>query len=136
VRFLVLALTLVFAAAPVAADVCETTCVEHAGHSPSTSGGGSQHHHGSMAAEHAGHHHHATQATGSPTVVLAPSITHDCCFSVAVVSDSRDITRAPMLRGGLTAATNLTVVRAAFPTDGDNRHGRPAPISSLTQLRV
>jgi hypothetical protein len=133
-RFLALALAFVFAAAPIASEVCETTCVEHVGHSDALSG--SHHHHGSSATEHAGHHV-ATQKTASTDGILATSLSHDCCFAAAVLSESRDSRRGVAPSAVLTRENSgaLTVV-VSQPARVSHRDRPPALIHPLSQLRV
>src|SRR5262245_1736680 len=132
-RLLALAVALVFAGAPIAAELCETTCVEHVGQSASS---GAHHHHASSTAEHAGHHP-ATQKTGSPDSRLAPSVSHECCYSVAVLTDSRDSNRGAAPSTVLTTpSTGEVTVRVSKPARVSHRHPLPVLVNPLSQLRV
>jgi hypothetical protein len=132
-RFLVLALAMVFATAPIAAEVCETTCVEHVGHSEGLSSG-SHHHHGST--EHAGHDF-TTQKTASTNGILATSLSHDCCFAAAVLTDSRDSKRGVAPSAALTtASTAASTLVVSQPASVGHSHRPPTLIGPLSQLRV
>ena len=135
VRLLALALAFVFAAAPIAAEVCETTCVEHVGHSEGVTSG-SHHHHGSSTVEHAGHYV-ATQTTSSTNGHLATSLSHDCCFSAAVLTDSRDSNRGVAPSAALTTpSTGALTVVVSQPARVSHRHRPPVLIRPLSQLRT
>lgn len=134
-RLLALALAFVFAAAPIAAEVCETTCVERVGYSEGPSSG-SHHHHGSPTVEHA-EHTAATQKTASTGGILATSVSHDCCFSVAVLTDSRDGNRGAVLSVRLaTPATGTMLVAVSQPARTNDSERPPALIRLSSQLRV
>jgi hypothetical protein len=134
-RLLALAVAFVFAGAPIAAELCETTCVEHVGHSVSTSGG-SHLHHGSSTTEHAGHHA-ASQKTRSTDPDFAPSVSHDCCYTVAILNDSRDSKQgsAPTVLLTMPSIGAVTMVLSQ-PARVSHRHRLPVFIHPLSQLRV
>src|SRR5262245_39433952 len=134
-RLLALAVAFVFAGAPIAAELCETTCVEHVGQSASVSGG-AHHHHASSTAEHAGHHA-ATLKTGSADSKLAPSVSHECCYSVAVLTDSRDSNRGAAPSTVLTTpSTGEVTVRVSQSARVSHHHPLPVLVNPLSQLRV
>lgn len=134
-RLLAFAVAFVFAGAPIAAEVCETTCVEHVGHSESRSNG-AHHHHGSSTTEHAGHDA-ASQKTRSTDPNLAPSVSHDCCYTDAVLNDSRDSKRgsAPSILLTTPSAGAVTML-VSQPARVSDRHRLPVLIHPLSQLRV
>jgi hypothetical protein len=135
VRLLALALAFVFAGAPIAAEVCETTCVEHVSHSEGFRSG-SHHHHGSSTTEDA-RHHVATQKTGSTDGILATSVSHDCCYAVAVLTDSRSSNGGAAPSAALTtASTGAMTVGVSQLARVSHRHRPPAFIRPLSQLRV
>jgi hypothetical protein len=134
-RLFVLAFALVFAAAPIAAEVCETTCVEHVDHAEGTKGP-SHHHHGSTISHQAGAQA-ATQKVGNNGGILAAAISHDCCYAVAVLSESRTgnhpTTLIAVLSPANTEARSGVASRAALI---DRRDRPPDLAPSLSQLRV
>jgi hypothetical protein len=134
-RLLALALAVVFAGAPIAAEVCETTCVEHIGHQEGLSRG-SHHHHGSSTTEHTGHQV-STQKNASTDGILATSLSHDCCYAVAVLTDSRDSKRGTAPSAALmTASTGAMPLGTSQPASVSHRH-RPLAINRpFSQLRV
>jgi hypothetical protein len=129
-----LALALAFAAVPIMAENCETTCVEHAFHSEFNHGG-AHHHHDYTTSEH-GAYRTATQATSSTDAILTTSTSHDCCFLVAVLTESRagnhPTTLSAILSLVNTEAMTGEVTRLAHL---DHRH-RLALSHLLSQLRV
>jgi hypothetical protein len=134
-RLLALALAFVFAGAPIAAEVCETTCVEHVSH-PESFRSASHHHHGSSTTEDA-RRHVATQKTGSTDGILATSLSHNCCYAVAVLTDSRDSKRGTAPSAALmTASTGAMPVGISQPASVSHRHRPPALNRPFSQLRV
>ena len=134
-RLLALAIAFVFAAAPIAAEVCETTCVEHVGHSEGLSSG-SHHHHGSSTTKHAGHDV-STQKTASTDGILATSLSHDCCYAAAVLVDSRNSNRGAAPTAALTtASTGAMAVGVSQPARVSHGYRPLAFIQPLSQLRV
>ena len=133
-RFLALALTFAVAGAPIAAEVCETTCVEHVSHSENLRSG-SHHHHGSSTTEDAGHHV-ATQQGGSADGILATSVSHDCCYTAAVLTDSRYSKRTAPSASLTTPSTGATAGRVSQPAKVGHRGRLPALVRPLSQLRV
>jgi hypothetical protein len=132
-RLLAFALAFVVIAVPVAADVCEAVCGEHAGHSIDQLVSEShQHPDGQRSHHHAG----ALTAQAAPSAALKPP-PHRCGRLDAVVTESRDLR--------VSHIDNTTVTRAHFtplfvhvwPTSAvDSRHGPPAPTRSTSPLRI
>jgi hypothetical protein len=134
-RLLALALAFVFTGAPIAAEVCETTCVEHVSH-PESFRSGSHHHHGSSTTEDT-RHQGATQKTGTSDGILATSLSHDCCYAIAVLTDSRDSKRGTAPSAALmTASTGAITVGISQPASVSHRGRPPALNRPLSQLRV
>jgi hypothetical protein len=134
-RFVALTLALVFAAVPITAEICETRCVEHGFHSEIASGG-AHHHHDFTTSEH-GAYRTATQTTSSAGSTLATSISHDCCFSLAVLTESRATSHQTTLSAALSLA-NIEAMTgdASQRAYIDHRHRPPTLGRSLSQLRV
>src|SRR5262245_59655851 len=134
-RLLAMALACVFALAPTVAEVCEATCVDHVGHSESLNHA-AHHHHGSSTTEQTGHHA-APQNTRSTDSALAPSVSHDCCYPVAVLTDSRDSKRGAAPSTVLTTpSTGAMTMRVSQSATDSHRHRPSVLIRPLSQLRV
>jgi hypothetical protein len=135
-RLLTLIVAIVVTAAPVAAQICEVTCTEHAGHSESQNP--SHHHHSVTVSGQTHHHDHLAAvpqpASGNPTVGLQPRA---CGHVAAVVSESRENMRSSV------ATIAITTPRIAAPIDQanelhgfDSRRGPPVSIRSIAPLRI
>src|SRR3954454_8395784 len=94
-RLVAIAVAFVIIGTPLAADMCELVCAEHARHSIDTPEPASAHHH-SDAVTRPLHHHHPDSAA-APAVrngMLVPvSLQHGCGHLGAVVTESRELTR-------------------------------------------
>jgi hypothetical protein len=134
-RLLAFALALVVIGAPLAGDACGAFCAAHAIDPIPVSP-----HDASVGVSPASHHHHAefppvpAPATGDAAL---RTVSHECAQVDAVVAESRELTRAPIV-GAATGVVRLTPVlaRALTPSDVDGRHGPPAPIRSISPLRI
>ena len=135
-RLLALALAFVFAGAPIAAEVCETTCsVEHCEPSESFRSGSRRRRDSSTTGD--ARHHVATQKTGSPDGILATSVSHGCCYAAAVLTDSRDSKRGTAPSAALmTALTGAMPVGISQRARVSHRHRPPALSRPSSQLRV
>src|ERR1700730_13979891 len=93
-RLLAFALAFIVIGVPLAGDVCEVVCAEHAGHSidPSAS-----HHHppDSQPSDH--HHSEASPAPAAQSTTLKP-LPHQCGPLDAVVTESRELTRPHIVK--------------------------------------
>jgi hypothetical protein len=134
-RLLAVALACVFAVTPIAAEVCETSCVDHVDHSDGL-GSGSHHHHGSSTIEHA-EHTVATQKSASASGTLATSVSHDCCFSVAVLTDSPNSNRGAGVSSPMaTPSTGATAVAASQRATVNQKDRPRGLVRPPSQLRV
>jgi hypothetical protein len=137
-RLLALALAFVFVGGPLAADVCEAVCAEHAGHSIDRTAPASHHHHAAEVVRQPSHHHHSGAAAAPVTRIaeLMP-LPHGCSHLEAIVTESRELTLAPILKAVVTMAriTPLLVHVSSAP-EMDSRHGPPTPIRSTLPLRI
>jgi hypothetical protein len=136
-RLLGFALAFVIVGGPLAADVCEAVCAEHAGHSIASTVPASHRHHAAEAGQPL-HHHGSDTATSSPTrrAGLMP-LPQWCGYLEAIVTDSRKMTRPPIVEALVTTArltSSLVPVLAA--SERDSRHGLPIPVRSTSPLRI
>jgi hypothetical protein len=138
-RLLAFSLALVIIGGPLAGDVCEAFCAEHVGHSiDPTVPPASHHHHSAEAASPPSHHHHSdgapVSATQSARLMALP---HWCGHLEAIVSESRELTRASGVTAVVTlAGTTPLLVHVLAASGMDSRHGPPNPIRSIAQLRI
>src|SRR5436190_23340413 len=97
-RLFAFVLTLIVGGAPVAGNICDVLCVDHAGHSAQTSAPMSHHHHGGDAATQGLHHHHsdAPMTTATASVTLTPA-SHHCVQADGVLTESRELSGVPVL---------------------------------------
>lgn len=135
-RLLTLIVAIVVTAAPVAAQICEATCTQHAGHSESHNS--SHHHHSATVSGQSHHHDHSASVpqptSGNPTAGSQPRA---CGHVAAVVTESRETMRSSV------ATIAITTPRIAAPIDHatelhgfDSRHGPPVSIRSIAPLRI
>jgi hypothetical protein len=134
-RLLTLIVAVVVSALPVAAQVCETTCTQHAGHSENHA---SHHHHPASASGQSHHHDHSASipqsASGTPTV---GSLLRACGLVAAVVSESRETMRSSVATIAIrTPRVAAPIDQATEVRDFDSRHGAPAAIRSIAPLRI
>jgi hypothetical protein len=137
-RLQAFALAFVIVGGPLAGDVCEAVCAEHAGHSIGSTMPASHHHHSAEVVGQPLHHHHsdtaAAPATQSAGFVPPP---HWCGYLEAIVTESREVTRTPIVMAVVTlAALSPLRVRVLPSSEMDGRHGPPAPIRSASPLRI
>jgi hypothetical protein len=137
-RLFAFALTFVIIGGPLAADLCEAFCAEHAGHSIDSTMPASHHHHSDEAASLLLHHHHSDAAPAPATQsARLTALPHVCAQPEASVSESREPTRAPIATAVLTVARMTPLHVQVLPTSQmDSRHGPPTPIRSTSLLRI
>ena len=138
-RLLAFALAFVVIGAPLAGDACGAFCAAHAGHAIDPTMPVS-HHHSSAAATQASHHYRAdippVSAPPAGFTALRPP-SHECAQPDAVISESRELTRAPIVGVTATAAHVTPALARALPSSSGVRQHRPAaPISSALPLRI
>lgn len=136
-RLLAFALAFVIIGGPLAADLCEAACTEHAGHSIDATVSTS-HHHSAEVVRQPSHHHHSDAAT-APAMQNATlmALWHGCGHLDAIVSESRELTRAPLATAVLTVTRVTPLLVPVLPTfQRDSRHGPPRPIRSTSPLRI
>ena len=74
------------------------------------------------------------QTTQSPKLV---ALWHGCGHLEAIVSESRELTRAPLANAVVTVARITPLLVKVLPTSQmDSRHGPPIPIRSTSPLRI
>ena len=97
-RLLAFALAFVIIGGPLAADVCETVCALHGGHSIDSPVPASHHHHSAEVVSQPSHHHQSDAAAtpSSRSAALMPR-PHGCGHLEAIVTESRELTRAPIV---------------------------------------
>jgi hypothetical protein len=124
-RLLAFALAFVVIGGPLASDVCAAVCAEHAGHSSDSTVPASHHHHSDAA---------AAPATQSASLMALP---HGCGQLEGIVSESRELTRAPLATAVVTVARITPLLVKVLPTSQmDSRHGPPIPIRPTSPLRI
>jgi hypothetical protein len=137
-RLLALGLVCVMIGMPLAGDVCEVVCAEHAAaSSASTSAGHHDHHHSTVATGESAHHNH------SPAVPLAmwrgtpTPMSHECPELEAAITESRQLQRAPVVEAAeAMILVNYALVRVRPASETDGRHFPPAPVHSRSLLRI
>jgi hypothetical protein len=136
-RLLAFALAFVVTGGPLAGAVCEVFCAEHSGDSTDSKVPASHHHHSAEAASPPHHHHSdAPPAPTTQSVRLRP-LPHACGQLQATVSESRELTRAPIATAVMTVARITPFLVRVLPTSQmDSRHGPPPPIHSTSPLRI
>jgi hypothetical protein len=137
-RLLAFALAFVVIGSPLAADICDAVCAEHAGHFAGPGMPASHHHHGAEAPSQTSYHHHSdvTPAPTTSNIALTP-MPRACGHSDAVVTESHELMRAPIADVALmTARATPLLAKALTVSAMDSRHGPPAPIRSTSPLRV
>ena len=136
-RLLAFALAVVVIGAPLAGDACEAFCAAHAGHVVDPTVPVSHHH---AAASVASHHHHS-DTSGVPAsrtghAALRP-ISHDCVQSDAVVAESRELTRDPIVATVATVARlTPTLAQPLSASDIDGGRRPPTATRSTAPLRI
>jgi hypothetical protein len=133
-------LAMVVTGAPVAAQVCETTCATQtstAERSPNRSGP-SHHQHPAGAADSASHHGHAAPA-GQPAAALqrlAPDA-RACVHQSALASESREDVRGPLPPLAISPSHALPpLIHAVEVRQLDRQHGPPDVVRSTAPLRI
>jgi hypothetical protein len=137
-RLLAFGLAFVIIGGPLAGDVCEAFCAEHAGHSIDSAVLASHHHHSAEAASPPSPHHHSGAAS-APTTQSARLMaqSHGCGDLEAIVSESHELMRAPSSTTVVTMARITPQLVQVLPTSQmDSRHGPPTPIRSTSPLRI
>jgi hypothetical protein len=137
-RLLAFALAFVIIGGPLAADVCEAACTEHGGHSIDSTAPLSHHHHSAEVVRQPSHHHHSDVAPAPATQdAKLMALWHGCGHLEAIVSESRELTRAPIATSVATVARITPLLVPVLPTSQmDGQHGPPAPIRSTSPLRI
>jgi hypothetical protein len=137
-RLLVFALAFVIIGGPLAADVCEAACTEHAGHSIDSTVPPSHDHHPAEVVKQPSHQHHSdggpAPATKHPRLT---ALWHGCGHLEAIVSESRELTRVPLATAVATVARITPLLVTVLPTSQvESRHGPPTSIRSTSPLRI
>jgi hypothetical protein len=137
-RLLAFALAFVIIGGPLAADVCEAACTEHAGHSIDSTVPPSHDHHSAEVVRQPSHHHHSDVAPAAATQsAKLMALWHGCGHLEAIVSESRELTRASLATAVVTVARVTPLLVLGLPTSPmDSRHGPPPPIHSTSPLRI
>jgi hypothetical protein len=137
-RLLAFALAFVIIGGPLAADVCEAACAEHAGHSIDSTVPPSHHHHSAEVVRQPSHHQFSDVAPAAATQsAKLMALWHRCGHLEAIVSESRELTRAPLATAVVTVARVTPLLVLVLPTfQMDSRHGSPPPIRSTSPLRI
>lgn len=137
-RLLAFALAFVVIGGPLAGDVCAAVCAKHEGHSTGSTVRASPHHHSVEAVGQPSHHHHS-DAAAAPAALSARlmPLPHGCGHFGAIISESRELTPAPLVKAVLTMP-RITSLRAHVlpPSDRDSLHGPPTSIRSISPLRT
>src|SRR5438128_11847994 len=104
-RLLPFALAFVVIGGPLAGDVCEAVCAEHGGHSIDSPAPASHHHHSAAVVTQPSHYRHSDAAAppATPSAELMP-LPHGCGQLEAIVTESRELTRAPIVKAIVTMA--------------------------------
>jgi hypothetical protein len=136
-RLLAFALAFMIIGGPLAADVCEAACTEHAGHSIDSTVPPSHDHH-SAEVRQPSHHHHSDVATAPATQnAKLMALWHACGHLEAIVSESRELTRARLAISVATVVRITPLLVPVLPTSQvDSLHGPPPPIRSTSPLRI
>jgi hypothetical protein len=137
-RLLAFALAFVVMGGPLAGDLCEAVCAEHAGHSIDSTAPASYHRHSSETVTQPSQHHHsdAGSAPASQSTQLMP-LPHGCGHLEAIVTESREPASAPVVKAVVTIARiTPLLVHVSPPSELDSRHGPPTPIRSTSPLRI
>ena len=137
-RLLAFTLAFVVIGGPLAGDVCKAVCAGHAGHSIDSMVPAAHHHHSAEAARQPAHHHHpdaaAAPATRGPGFMPLP---HRCGYLDAVVTESPELTRAPIVQAVVTMAGIAPLLLHGLPaSEMGSRHGPSTPIRSTSPLRI
>jgi hypothetical protein len=137
-RVLAFALAFVIIGVPLAGDICDAVCLEHAGSAIEPTVLASHHHHSPDIVRQPLDHHHsdaaAAPATRSAELVPLP---HGCGRLDAIVTESRELTPAPIVKAVATMARiTPLLVRASPASEMDSRHGPSTPIRSTSALRI
>ena len=137
-RLLAFALAFVLIGGPLAGDVCEAFCAQHAGHSLDSTVPAPHHHHSAEAASPLAYHHHSDAASAAATQsARLMALPHGCGHLEAIVSESRELMRAPIATAVVTIARITPLLAHVSPTSQmDSRHGPPTPIRSTSPLRI
>jgi hypothetical protein len=137
-RLLAFAVALVIIGAPLAGDACGAFCAAHAGHAIDPTIPVSHHH--SSAASQGSHHHHADV----PPVLVPPAgftalrrASHECAQADAVISESRELSRTPIVGVTAIVARVTPALAQALRSSHGVHQRRPAtPVSSALPLRI
>jgi len=135
---LAFALAFVLIGGPLADDVCEAVCAVHGGHSFDSLVPASQHHHSAAVASQPAHRHQSadTAPAASRSVAFMP-LSHGCDHLEAIVTESRELTRAPLVKAiVLMVSVTPLLVHVAPLSEMNSRHGPPAPIRPTSPLRI
>src|SRR5258708_3618076 len=101
-RLLAFAFAFVFALAPVAGEICEITCAEHARYVGLAATHALHHHHSDELQSQAPHHHAQPSDERAATIIVPHAVVMGCGHVDAVVSESRETVRAQLVSGILT----------------------------------
>jgi hypothetical protein len=137
-RLLAFALAFVIIGGPVAGDVCEAFCAAHGGHSIDSTAPALHHHHSVEIVGQPSDHHHSDAAAAPATqnVGLVP-LSHGCGQPEGIVTESRELTQAPVVNAVLTTARITSLLAQVLPAcEMDSRHGPPTPSRSRSPLRI
>jgi hypothetical protein len=136
-RLLAFALAFVIIGGPLAADVCEAVCTEHAGHSIDSRVPASHHHHSAETTSPPSHHHHSDALAPATQSARFMTLPHGCGHLEATLSESHELTQAPIATAVVEVACITPLLVPVLPTfQMDSRHGRPRPIRSTSPLRI
>src|SRR5690349_3827456 len=111
-RLFTVAVAFMLMAAPLAAEICQVTCAEHAGHVGIGTTGASHHHH--SGAIDASASHHRSDHARAPVDVAVRAAYNDCRHLDVVVSESRELTSAQPV-SGITPAGFMSMIVSPLP---------------------
>ena len=136
-RLLAFGLAFALIGGPVAADVCEAFCAQHAGHSIDSTVSASHHHHSVETPSPPSYQHHSDAASSAAQSARLMALPHGCGHLEAIVSEPRELMRATIAAAVVTMARITPLLAEVLPTSQmESRHGPPTAIRSTSPLRI
>ena|SRR5437867_310352 len=136
-RVFAVALALVVVGTPVAGDLCQVSCAEHALHPTTTA----LHHHHSAdtaaAPSNHRHHHPDAESVKRSTSATIDAAAHSCRDLKSLVGESRIVVRADLARA-VSTSPRVAVPRVDVSAWSDvaSRHGPSLGVRSIAPLRI
>jgi hypothetical protein len=136
-RLLAFALAVFVIGGPLAGDLCAAACAGHSGPIDSPARASHHHHPAEVVGQPSPHHHPDAAAAPASRDTGLMALPHAWCGHLeAIVSESREVTRPPIVEAAMTMGRITPLLVPVFQASGRKGGQRLPPIRSTSQLRI